>query len=289
MFTDGTATDATEPTTITVDRNAGDAPETPIGPGQVNTLTGDLTLAATDAQGFGLSAERAFSSRRPLNGSAQEGQAAIFGPQWSAGTTAELTETAYTYVRQTSPTSLSVVSSDGGEIGFTATGAGGWKPEPGAEDLTLSGALTGSFTLKDTAGTTVTFGKVDPAATTWQATGSSLPSADSTTSVVSEKVVVGGKTLARPKYVIAPTTGTASADCAAVPATAGCRVLEYVYATATTATPAALGDVAGQVKQIRLWSTDPGAGSAIPVAVSQYAYDEQGRLREVWTRGSAPR
>ncbi|MEV7353829.1 DNRLRE domain-containing protein [Kitasatospora sp. NPDC091276] len=282
VFTDGTATDATEPTTVTVDRHAGDAPETPVGPGQVNTLTGDLTLSATDAQGFGLSAERSFSSRRPLNGSAQEGQAAIFGPQWSSGTTAELTETAYSYVRQTSPTSVSVVSSAGGEIGFTATGAGGWKPEPGAADLTLSGAFTGAFTLKDTAGTTVTFGKVDPAATTWQATGSSLPSADSTTSVVSEKVVAGGRTLARPKYVIAPTAGTASADCAAAPATAGCRVLEYVYATATTATPAALGDVAGQVKQIRLWSTEPAASSATPVAVSQYAYDEQGRLREVW-------
>ncbi|MER6298968.1 DNRLRE domain-containing protein [Kitasatospora sp. NPDC001539] len=288
VFTDGTATDATAPTTITVDRNAGDAPETPIGPGQVNTLTGDLTLSATDAQGFGLSAERSFSSRRPLNGSAQEGQAAIFGPQWSSGTSAELTETAYSYVRQTSPTSVSVVSSDGGEIGFTATGTGGWKPEPGAEDLTLSGAFTASFTLKDTAGTTVTFGKVDPAATTWQATGSSLPSNDSTTSVVSEKVVAGGRTLARPKYVLAPTTGTASADCAAAPATAGCRVLEYVYAGTTTATAAALGDVAGQVKQIRLWSTDPGAGSATPVVVSQYAYDEQGRLREVWDPRISP-
>ncbi|MFJ3792430.1 DNRLRE domain-containing protein [Kitasatospora sp. NPDC090091] len=288
VFTDGTATDATEPNTITVDRNAGTAPETKVGPGEVNTLTGDLGLSATDAEGFGLSAERSFSSRRPLNGSAQEGQAAIFGPQWSSGTTAEITDADYTYVRQTSATSLSVVSADGSEVGFTATGAGGWKPEPGAEDLTLTGALTGAFTLKDTAGTTVTFAKVDPAATTWQASGSSLPSDNSTTSVVSEKVVAGGKTLARPKYVVAPTSATASADCAAAPSTAGCRVLEYVYADTTTATASALGDTAGQVKQIRLWSTDPGASAATPVVVSQYAYDDQGRLREVWDPRISP-
>ncbi|WP_327676149.1 DNRLRE domain-containing protein [Kitasatospora sp. NBC_00458] len=288
VFTDGTATDATEPNTVTVDRNAGTAPETAIGPGQVNTLTGDLGVSATDAEGFGLSAERSSSSRRPANGSAQEGQAAIFGPQWSSGTTAEITDAAYSYVRRTSATSLSVVSADGSEVGFTATGAGGWKPEPGAEDLTLTGALTGAFTLKDTAGTTVTFAKVDPAATTWQASGSSLPSDNSTTSVVSEKVVAGGKTLARPKYVVAPTSATASATCSAVPSTAGCRVLEYVYADATTATPSALGDVTGQVKQIRLWSTDPGAATATPVVVSQYAYDEQGRLREVWDPRTSP-
>ncbi|MFE7562432.1 DNRLRE domain-containing protein [Kitasatospora sp. NPDC057500] len=288
VFTDGSATDATEPNTITVDRNAGTAPETTVGPGRVNTLTGDLTLSASDAEGFGLSAERSYSSRRPANGSAQEGQAAIFGPQWSAGTTAEGADTAYTHLRQTSPTSVAVVTSEGGETGFTATGSGGWKPEPGAEDLTLTGAFTGAFTLKDTSGTTVSFGKVDPAATTWQATATSLPSQNSTTSVVSEKVVSGGRTLARPKLVVAPLSATASADCAAVPSTAGCRVLEYVYADATSATASALGDVAGQVKQIRLWSTEPGAAAATPVVMSQYAYDDQGRLREVWDPRISP-
>lgn len=288
VFTDGTATDATEPNTVTVDRNAGTAPETKVGPGSVNTLTGDLTLSETDAEAFGLHAERSFSSRRPANGSAQEGQAAIFGPQWSSGTTAEITDADYSYVRKTSATSLSVVSADGSEVGFTATGAGGWKPEPGAENLTLTGAFTTAFTLKDTEGITVTFAKVDPAATTWQASGSSLPSDNSTTSVVSEKVVSGGKTLARPKYVVAPSSATASANCAAVPSTAGCRVLEYVYADTTTATASAPGDTAGQVKQIRLWSTDPGAATATPVVVSQYAYDDQGRLREVWDPRTGP-
>ncbi|MFF2656461.1 DNRLRE domain-containing protein [Kitasatospora sp. NPDC058032] len=288
VFTVGTGTDASEPNTITVDRNGGNAPDAEVGPGRVNTLTGDYTLSATDASAFGLSTGRTFSSRHPENGAAQEGQAAIFGPQWSAGTMAELTSSDWAYVRQTSPTSVSIVDATGHETGFTATTGGGWKPEPGAETLTLTGALTGTFTLKSTNGATTTFAKVDPAATTWQVTTSSTATDNSTTTVVSEKVVTGGKTLARPKFVVAPTTAVANSTCAANPAANGCRVLEYVYADATTATTAALGDVAGQVKQVRLWSNLPGATAATPVAVAEYRYDDMTRLREEWDPRISP-
>jgi len=33
----------------------------------------------------------------------------------------------------------------------------------------------------------------------------------------------------------------------------GCRTIELVYATTTTASGATLGDIAGQVKQVRYW------------------------------------
>ncbi|WP_328957370.1 DNRLRE domain-containing protein [Kitasatospora purpeofusca] len=282
VFTDGTSVAVTEATTITVDRNAGTAPDTEVGPGTVNTLTGDFGLSVTDAAGFGLSSERSFSSRRPGLGAEREGQAAIFGPQWSSSTVTELTQSDWAYVRQTSPTSVALVNGEGQETGFTATTGGGWKPEPGAEEYTLTGTLSGTFTLKSTAGATITFGKVDPAATTWQVTGSSLPADNSTTTVVSEKVAAGGRTLARPRYLVSPTSATASANCAAVPSTAGCRVLEYVYADTTTATTATVGDIAGQVKQIRLWSTAPGDIVATPVVIAEYRYDDLTRLREVW-------
>ncbi|GAA2748482.1 DNRLRE domain-containing protein [Kitasatospora cinereorecta] len=288
VFTDGTSTDASEPNTVTVDRNGGNAPDTEVGPGRVNTVTGDFTLTATDASAFGLSTTRTYSSRRPDNGSAQEGQAAIFGPQWSAGNIAELTSSDWAYIRQTSATSVSVVDGTGQETGFTATTGGGWKSEPGAETLTLTGSLGGTFTLKSTNGATATFGKVDPAATTWQVTGSSTATDNSTTTVVSEKVTVGGRTLARPKFVVAPTSAVSNAVCAANPAANGCRVLEYVYADATTATTAALGDVAGQVKQVRLWSNAPGASAATAVAIAEYRYDDMTRLRESWDPRISP-
>lgn len=287
-FTDGTTTAYSQPHTITVDRTAGTAPSADVGPGSVNTLTGDFTLSATDASGFDLSVSRTASSRRPTAGSDAEGQVAIFGPQWTSGTIAEITDSGWAYVRQTSATSVALVDVGGDETGFTATSSGGWKPEPGSEDLTLTGSLTGSFTLKDNEGTTTTFDKVDSAATTWQVASTYLPTDNSTTKVVSEKVTSGSSTLARPKYVIAPTSAVTASTCETTPSTKGCRLLEFVYATSTTATSSALGDYSGQVKQIKQWATDPGASAATATVVAQYNYDDSGRLREQWDPRISP-
>ncbi|MFE5854280.1 DNRLRE domain-containing protein [Streptomyces sp. NPDC056500] len=287
VFTDGTSSDTSPASTVTVDRNAGAAPSEKIGPGSVNLLTGDFGLSASDATAFDLTASRAFSSRRPTNGADQEGRVAIFGPQWTSGALAELSDSVWSFIRKTSPTSVAVVDIAGEETGFTATGSG-WKAETGAEELTLTGSLTGALTLKDTEGATTEFAKVDTAATTWQVSKTSLPTEQSTTTVISEKVTVGGQVLARPKYLIAPTSAVTAATCAGAPSTKGCRVLEYQYATATTAAGTTLGDFSGQVTRIQLWSTNPGAANATATAVSQYAYDSQGRLREQWDPRISP-
>ncbi|MFJ3826307.1 DNRLRE domain-containing protein [Streptomyces nodosus] len=287
-FTDGTTTVYSQPHTIRVDRNAGTAPSADVGPGSVNTLTGDYTLSATDVSGFDLSVSRTMSSRRPTAGADAEGQVAIFGPQWTSGTTAEITASSWAYVRKTSSASVALVDVDGNETGFTATSSGGWKPEPGSEDLALTGSLTGSFTLKDDEGTTTTFTKVTTAATTWQVSSSYLPTDNSTTKVVSEKDPANPNTKARPKYVIAPTSAVSASTCETTPSTKGCRLLEFLYATSTTATSSALGDYNGQVRQIRQWATDPGASTATATVVAQYAYDTSGRLREQWDPRISP-
>ncbi|MFE7766838.1 DNRLRE domain-containing protein [Streptomyces sp. NPDC057438] len=288
VFTDGSGTDASPATSVTVDRDAGAAPTQAVGPGDVNMLTGDHTLSATDGSAFGLTANRTASSRRPTAGGKQEGQVAIFGPQWTAGAAAELTDSQSLYLRKTSDTSVALVDVEGDETGFTAKSGGGWKPEEGAEALTLTGSLTGSFTLKDTEGTTSQFTKIDAAATTWQLAKSSLSTENSTTSLYSEKVTVGGTVLARPKYAIAPSSAVSNETCANAPSTKGCRILEYQYATTTTATGNTLGDYAGQVQRLRLWSTDPGASTATATVVSSYAYDASGRLREQWDPRISP-
>ncbi|WP_432122460.1 DNRLRE domain-containing protein, partial [Streptomyces sp. S1] len=282
-FTDGTATVYSPGNDVTVDRNAGTAPSEETGPGSVNLLTGDYTLSASEASLFGLSVSRTASSRRPDAGAKQEGQAAIFGPQWTSGTAAEITESDWSHLKKTSATSVALVDSEGEELGFTATTGGGWKPEPGAEDMTLTGSLTGSFTLKDTEGTLTVLTKPDAAATTWQVASTTLDGlAQSTTTVISETVTVDGKKLARPKRVIAPTSAAPATTCTATPSTKGCRALEFVYATATTATSSVLGDVTGQVKEIRVWSTEPGAATATAKTVQTYLYDSTGRLRETY-------
>ncbi|MFI5829181.1 DNRLRE domain-containing protein [Streptomyces sp. NPDC051578] len=283
VFSAATTTEASPEVSVTVDRAAGAAPSLPVGPGYVNSLTGDFTLQATDADGAGTAVTRTAYSR---DGHAEDdGQVRIFGPEWVSGVYAEITDSSYTGLRKTSGTSVEVLM-DEGTIGFTATSGGGWKPEDGAEQLTLTGQLTGTFTLTDDDGATTVFKKVDPAADTWQVESTKLPTDNTTTRVVSEKVPVGPKVLARPKYLIAPSTAATSDACASAPATAGCESLEFVYATATTATgyttAADFGDFAGQVKEIRRWATAPGATAATSQAVSTYRYDKDGRLRQQW-------
>ncbi|MFI1294414.1 DNRLRE domain-containing protein [Streptomyces sp. NPDC020792] len=287
-FTDGTTTGYSQSVTVTVDREAGDAPTREVGPGSVNLLTGDYSLTEDDASAFGLSVTRSASSRRSTSGAEMEGQAPIFGPGWISGVTAEVNGSEWSSIRKTSATSVELLDSDGTGVGFTATSAGGWKPEPGSEHLTLTGSLTGTFTVKETSGVTTTFAKVDPAATTWQAATSYLSTSDSTVTIVSEKVVSGTQTLARPKSMIAPTSAVSSDTCAATPSTKGCRVVAFVYAGSTTATASTFGDYVGQVKEIRLWSTEPGASAATSKAVQTFAYDNSGRLRQTWNPQLTP-
>ncbi|THA28868.1 DNRLRE domain-containing protein [Streptomyces sp. A1547] len=279
------ATGATQPLTVIVDRNATGAATDEIGPGSVNLLNGDFTLSSTDVSSFGLTLSRTASSRTPDKAAKQDGQAAIFGKEWVSGTLAEDTESAYSHVRKTSDTAVAVVSTEGDETHFTANaGKTGWIAEPGSEDLTLTGSVTGSFTLSDTEGTVTEFTKPDAAAATWPVSSTLLNGLTNTaTTVVSETVTVDGKKLARPKRVIAPTSAVSAATCTATPATKGCRAIEFVYGATTTATDLVFGDVTGQVKEIRLWSTDPGAASATSKAVQTYVYDASGRLRQVWS------
>ncbi|WP_149829677.1 DNRLRE domain-containing protein [Streptomyces tailanensis] len=284
------ASGSTEPLTAVVDRNAEGAATERLGPGLVNLLTGDYTISETDVSAFALSVSRTASSRTPNKGAEEEGQAAIFGKEWVSGTVAQLTESNSTYLRKVSDTAVDVVSADGDSIHFTANAAkDGWIPEPGSESLTLTGNVSGSFTLADTEGIKTTFTKPEASATTWQVSKTEpLGLAGNSTTVVSETVTSGGKTLARPKRVIAPNSGVASASCSSDPATKGCRVLEFVYATNTTATDSAFGDYSGQVKEIRLWATEPGASNATSKVAQTYAYDDLGRLREAWNPQISP-
>ncbi|MER7622184.1 RHS repeat-associated core domain-containing protein [Streptomyces sp. NPDC126503] len=284
------ATGSTQPLSVVVDRNASGAATDEIGPGSVNLLTGDYTLSAGDASAFGLSVSRTASSRTPDKGGTQEGQAPIFGKEWVSGTVAEATQSDYSHIRRISDTAVAVVESEGDETHFTANAAKtGWIPETGSEDLTLTGSVTGSFTLTDTEGTVTQFTKPDAAATTWQVSSTLLDGlSNTTTTVVSEAVTVDSKKLARPKRIIAPTSAASAATCTATPSTKGCRALEFVYAASTTATDLVFGDFAGQVKEIRLWSTEPGAAAATSKAVQTYAYDASGRLRQAWNPQISP-
>ncbi|WEH17125.1 DNRLRE domain-containing protein [Streptomyces sp. VNUA24] len=284
-FTDGTTTGHSQTVEVTLDRDAGTAPSTQVGPGQVNQLTGDYTLSATDATAFEASVERTYSSR--ANATDTEGQAEIFGPGWTSSVTAAASD--YTQLRETSGTSVEVLSGDGSAIAFTETSGGGWEPEIGAESLTLAySTSTEKFTLTDTEANTAVFAKVEDSSTTWALYSSASAVDDSTVTVFSTTVDVDGKKLARPRYVVSPTSAVNATTCQATPSTKGCRVLEFVYADATTATDSAVGDFKDRVKSIRLWATDPGASAATAETIASYRYSGSGRLREAWDPRVSP-
>ncbi|MFI5527635.1 DNRLRE domain-containing protein [Kitasatospora sp. NPDC051853] len=285
----GGAAGSSETIRVVVDRSASGAASTEVGPGTVNLLTGDHVLSSTDVSAFDVEIRRTASSLRPTAG-AQEGQAAIFGKEWASGTFAEVGKSQFSHLRKVSPTALDLVDIDGEAIHFTAKQGGtGWIPEPGAESLVLTGAFTGTFKLSTDYGTVITFAKPQASSTTWQLTSVLRDGLENSgTRVVSETVTVEGATLARPKRVIAPTTAVPAATCEADPAVRGCRVLEFGYAQATTANGTTLGDVAGQVNEIRLWATTPGAASSTATVMARYAYDVNGRLSEAWDPRIAP-
>ncbi|MGW2282473.1 DNRLRE domain-containing protein [Streptomyces sp. NPDC001770] len=283
VFTDGTATGHSQTVGVTLDRDAGTAPATVVGPGTVNELTGDYTLSATDASAFSADVERTYSSR--TNETDNEGQAQIFGPGWTSAVAAAAGD--YTQIRKTSDSSVELLAADGSTIAFTATAGGGWQPETGAEDVTLTGSLSATrFTLSDTAGNTTVFTKAASSVPSWALSSSAASVSDSTVTTVSETDETGK--LARPKYVISPTPAVPAATCQAAPATKGCRVLEFVYADATTGTATVPADYKGQVKTIKLWATEPGASAATAENVASYAYDASGRLRQVWDPRISP-
>lgn len=272
------------PLTVVVDRTADTAAVQEVGPGSVNLLTGDYSISASDVSYYGLSVTRTASSRTPTKAAGQEGQAPVFGAAWMSGLTAELTESDYAYLRRVSDTAVTLVKTDGTKISFTSNaGRTGWVSEPGAADLVLKGTVGTAFTLSDGEGVVTEFTKADAGADAWQMTSSRLDGLDTTnTTMKSETVVVGGKTVARPVRIVAPTSAVDNATCLSAPTTKGCRVLEFVYATTTTATALAVGDYAGQVKDILLYATGKGETSSSVRSVSTYRYDAEGRLRQQW-------
>ncbi|RFU88285.1 RHS repeat protein [Streptomyces triticagri] len=280
-FTGGRAT-YSDPHRILLDREAGTAPQPELGPGTVNLLTGAFSHTATDASAWGIDVQRTAVSRRHVT-PAQMGLAPIHGPGWAPSFTVEDTDAAFVSVRKTSGSSLHVTYADGHGIGFSRTGSG-WQPEVGSEDLTLTGSESAGFTLTDTAGIKTTFKKPSPKVAAWLVVSTELPMKNSTTHTVYETVTSGKHILARPSRIVAPTSAVSAATCAKTPSTRGCRVLDYTYATHTTAThtPGDIGDVKGQVKRINLWSTDAGAAKATSTPVATFAYGISGRLYEAW-------
>jgi len=211
-----------------------------------------------------------------------------FGPQWALGAVDSLTGTAYTKITRPSDGVVGVGVVGGGNIWFTSGDDTHWWPQPGAEDLKLTyDSAAASFRLTELDGTTTDFVK-DAVTGDYPVTTSAPPGGGDAARQVFTQTQEGLSRLAR---IIAPVEDGVdewpSNALACNPASLtnlarGCEVLELTYAESTTATSAVPGDVRDQISAIVAWSWDPDTSAMANTTVAQYAYDDQGRLVQVW-------
>jgi len=199
---------------------------------------------------------------------------APFGPQWRGGAGDGVGSSEYTTLTFSTPELVKITTTGGGWLTFAKNPAGQFFPEPGAEDLTLTQLNPSTYRLSDLDGTVTEFSQQGAAfavSATW------TPDSASTSRYLYD--LTDNRALL--KRVINPVEPGVGDCTTAVPAR-GCEVLDYDYATATTASGTGLGDVTDRVRAVKVWSWDPVAQVESAVEVTRYAYDATGRLREVW-------
>jgi RHS repeat-associated protein len=272
-----TATDyagnvATEKYTLYVARPT---KEVAVGPGQLNPQSGELSLNSTDvsipAADSSLSVGRSYGSLHLT-----EGATGPLGPQWilSLGSTVNLTKLPDGDMLLTNGVGLQAV--------FATKGSGEFTAPKGDASLVLSEKTVGGkvqFTLKEGAGNVTTFtlasggeGNLWLPTSREQANGLNV-------STVSYQTV---GSVTEPTELLAPKPVGVS-SCATL--VKGCRALQFVYSTKTTATGDAQsewGEYEGRLKEITFTAWEPITSKMATIAVAHYEYDKEGKLRAAW-------
>jgi RHS repeat-associated protein len=253
-----------------------------LGPGSVSPETGEFFLNATDVSvdgpGAALSVKRSYSSSHLAAGA--EGP---LGPQWimSVGGSQSLTKAAEGAVVLT--------DAEGQESVFTSKGKGEFNSPPNSSSLVLTEVLekekTKEFLLKDGSGQVTKFTLPgDGTGSTWVPARLEGPGA---TNVVTYAFRTVGA-ITEPTEVLAPVPVGVSCTGELVK---GCRALEFVYATKTTATgdgSSEWGEYEGRLKEVTFTAWEPVSGKMKTTAVAEYVYDQQGKLRGEWDPAIAP-
>jgi RHS repeat-associated protein len=262
-----------------------DDARTPIGPGEVNLATGNFNFGATDASvgswGTSIAVSRALNSRNP--GSA----IGPFGPGWTLSTPVEgaseyvsLGESTDAYGSQ-----FIELKVTGGEAILFYLEGGKYVPEAGYETMALTKPSAEEFSLKEDSGITVVFKKQSGTSGNLYVPTQVQQSVSANTSSVAYDVVSG---VPRVATILAPVPSGVSCTSLNTP---GCRSLKLVYATATTAKgtgEAEWGNYKDRVEKIELTAYDPVTSAMKTDPISQYLYDNSGRLRAQWDPRVSP-
>jgi RHS repeat-associated protein len=273
--TDNVGNVASEAFTLTVHHAA----PVSLGPGAVNPVTGELSLAAADVSivtpGAPLVVNRTYRSRHLSSGA--EGP---LGPQWSMGVGAQQT-------LAKTPSGSVLLTTSSGQAVFTSNGKGGYTPPAGDANLSLSERITegvSEYLLRASGGVVIFRHATNGEVTKWypaEATGAGGASGITYTF----KTVKG---ITEPTQELAPVP--AGITCPAKLAK-GCRALTFNYATTKTATgeaPSEWGDYIGRLTRVYYVAWDPAKAEMTTTEVAHYAYDSRGRLRAEWDPRVSP-
>jgi tripartite motif-containing protein 71 len=251
-----------------------------MGPGSVNPESGDFALEATDVNvsgGMGtLTVARHYDSRNVT-----EGGEGPLGPQWSInlGGLASL---------EVLPDASVMVVGPEGLTHFSRKSGGEFEAPTGDTTLTLE-FKSNEYILENKAKGTTTRFTLPSGANSWMPTASTgLIATDTTTDEYETVEPEAGKKIVQPTFELAPHP---PASCVKGKLAAGCRALEFVYGTETKAkgeNQAQWGDYKSHLKEILFAWYNVAKGTTETVAVAQYEYDGQGRLRAEWDPRISP-
>ena len=205
---------------------------------------------------------------------------APFGPAWTGGATGGAADVDYTTVTLPEPSLARVNTIGGGWITFARNPDGvTFTPEPGAEGMVLTKVGSTAYRLSELDGTVTEF---TAQGGVWAATSSWTAESDTTSRYIYDTT---GSRLLLKKVINPAEPGVDDTNnCATATPARGCEVLEYEYATTTTAglSQTVFGDYTDRVSGVKLWAWDPDAAAMTATQVTRYAYDNLGQLREVW-------
>lgn len=284
----------TQPAEVELNRDLGGPKDiaAAVGPGTVNLLTGNLTVARTDVALPGLEFARAHNSRDA--GSVSEKN--VLGQGWKPGVPVEEAGGAdWRGVRKETFTEQEVVEEEneegeieshietftfryailtdleGGEYSFEEPSPGQFIAPPEASGWVLAPLGANQLTLTDPSGNRTTFDNGGSGTEFLPVQVSTTGGPGNSTRMV--YAINEGKR--RLKTIIAPTPDSLSCPDEILTDPKGCRGLRFTYEPATKwGAPASYGDrlasITFEAPQIGSW------------AVAKYEYDSQGRLKEAW-------
>jgi RHS repeat-associated protein len=252
-----------------------------VGPGSVNPVTGELSMAASDVSlsvpGGALTVSRSYRSRHLAQGT--EGP---LGPQWNLNLSAQQSLSRVTG-------GMVLTSESGSQVVFESKGGGEFTSPTGDAGLTLlEKPVEGKtvFILSDDGSVTTFELPVGSSGSVWMPSNTEGPNGTSKTlyKFKLENSVI------EPTEELAPVPANVECGKEISELKEGCRALKFEYATETKAK----GDKASEwneyirhlsrIKYIA-WNASK---TKTETVVAEYAYDAKGRLRAEWNPEVTP-